>query len=97
MRRIRRTSAAKADLAGIWKYIAMDNLDAAERWLENIDDKLKLLAEFPGAGPRRDDLAPGVRSFTTGNYLIFYREQKDAIEVIRVLHGARDLPEIFGE
>ena len=43
-----------------------------------------------GAGPR-SDIVPGVRSFPVGNYLIFYRETGQGIEIIRVLHGARNL------
>lgn len=95
MLRIKRTPAAKADVLGIWKRIARDNFDAAERWLEKIDRALKLLAELPGAGARREEIAPGMRSFPVGNYLIFYRELKGAIEVVHVIHGARHLPDVF--
>jgi toxin ParE1/3/4 len=97
MARIRRTRKAKADVAGIWRNIALDNFDAAERWLETIDAKVRLLAEFPGLGPSRDELGVGLQSYPVGNYLIFYRRMKGGIEIIRVLHGARDLPEILGE
>ena len=47
-------------------------------------------------GPMRDELAPGLQSFPVGKYLIFYRKMKGGIEIIRVLHGARNLPEVFG-
>ena len=42
-------------------------------------------------GTARDRLAPGLRSFHVGNYLVFYRPVQDRIELVRVLHGARDL------
>ena len=32
---------------------------------------------------------------TVANYAIFYRPLEDGIEVIRIIHGARDLPKLF--
>lgn len=32
-----------------------------------------------------------------GNYLIFYRPIEGGIEVVRVIHGARDLPSVLAE
>lgn len=46
-------------------------------------------------GRKRDELVPNLRSFPVGNYLIFYRPINQGIEVLRVLHGARDIPSIF--
>jgi toxin ParE1/3/4 len=46
-------------------------------------------------GTARDNLAPGLRSFPVGNYLVFYRITPEGIEVARVLHGARDLRAVF--
>jgi toxin ParE1/3/4 len=50
-----------------------------------------LLSEFPGLGRPRDELAESLRSFPVGNYVIFYLPLGDGINVIRVLHGARDI------
>jgi len=44
---------------------------------------------------RREELAPGVQSFPFGRYVIFYHALGDAIEIVRVLHGARDIESIF--
>ena len=96
MPRAKRTKEAKREVAQAWRYIAERNFDAAERWLETIDAKVKLLAQFPGFGQRRDDLAPSVQSFPVGNYLIFYRRIKSGIEVLHVLHGAQDIRRFFG-
>ena len=95
MARARRTKEAKRDVAQSWRYIAERNPDAADRWLEKIDAKVKLLAQFPGIGRRREELAPELQSFPVGNYLIFYRQVKGGIEVLRVLHGAQDLRRFF--
>lgn len=93
---ILRTRQAEADLLEIWLYIAEEGgLPAADRVLLSVDQKCQALAGSPGMGRRREELAPGLRSFPVGNYVVFYRVREDAIEVIRVLHGARDIEAIF--
>jgi toxin ParE1/3/4 len=54
-----------------------------------------VLANQSGSGRRREELAPGILSFPFGRYTIFYRASQDAIEIVRVLHGARDIQSIF--
>jgi toxin ParE1/3/4 len=46
-------------------------------------------------GRRRDELAPGLQSFPLGRYVIFYRALPAATEIVRVLHGARDVESIL--
>ncbi|MEP0924824.1 type II toxin-antitoxin system RelE/ParE family toxin [Leptolyngbya sp. ST-U4] len=86
---------AELDLLDIWDYIADDSLDRADEFLDRIEGKLETLALNPGMGRRREELLPGLRSFPIANYVVFYREIKDGIDVIRVLHGSRDIEEIF--
>jgi toxin ParE1/3/4 len=50
-----------------------------------------MLSRHPLLGRSRTDLHPGLRSFPFGRYVIFYRPLDDGIEVVRVLHGARDI------
>ena len=88
---IQRTEQSEDDLVDIWIYIAHDNPDAADRLLERIDNKCALLAENPELGRSRPDIAPGFRYFPSGSYLILYRTLENGIEVVRVVHGARDL------
>ena len=91
MPRFTRTAAAERDLAEIWDFIAEYNEAAADRTLREIDARCALLAEHPKMGRDRSEIVLGVRSFPVGSYLIFYRETAQAIEIIRVLHGARNL------
>ena len=86
---------AVADLDEIWRFIARDSVERADRFTDHLASKYSLLAEFPLIGQNRDDLAPGVRSLPVGNYLIFYRATSKPIEIVRVLHGARDLDALF--
>jgi toxin ParE1/3/4 len=48
-------------------------------------------------GRRREELLPGLRSFPIGNYVVFYREIKDGVDIIRILRGSRDIEAIFGQ
>jgi toxin ParE1/3/4 len=95
MAQLLKRPAASADLEDIWWYIAQDSPEAADRLLDRIQEKLLSLSQFPHMGASRDDLMPRLRSFSVSNYLIFYFPLEDGIEVIRVLHGARDAEVIF--
>ena len=50
---------------------------------------------FPCLDQNRDEIGPGLRSFVVSPYVVFYRQVEDTIEVLRVLHGARDLGGVF--
>ncbi|MDR9900957.1 type II toxin-antitoxin system RelE/ParE family toxin [Aetokthonos hydrillicola Thurmond2011] len=90
-----RTRLADEDLLEIWSYIAQNNVEAADRIFDKIDQKCQLLSTTPKAGVRRDDLVPGLLCLIEGNYLIFYRIIDETIEILRILHGARNLKAIF--
>lgn len=92
---VQRTEQADEDLMDIWAYIAQDNPRAADRLSDEIESKFILLAEQPYLGPARPDIAPELRYFPVGNYLILYREIAEGIEVARVIHGARRLSNLF--
>ena len=88
---------AKADLGEIWDYIADDSESRADVVIDSIEQKLNLLAEQPSMGRMREILSAGLRSFPVGRYVIFYRPLEDGIDVVRVLHGTRDLEAVFVE
>jgi toxin ParE1/3/4 len=95
MSRVQFTVQAGRDLEEIEEFISLDNPDAAARLLLSIQEKCALLSRQPQMGRSRFELSPELRGFPVGNYLIFYRPAMDGIEVVRVLHGARDIPELF--
>jgi toxin ParE1/3/4 len=84
-------------------YIAQDNLQAADRFLEALERSCELLATMPEMGSRRTFDNPAladvrmmpIKGFE--KHLIFYRASPDGVEVIRIVHGARDLPTLFEE
>lgn len=95
MPRVTVTKEAKQDLRSIWSYIAEDNPSAADRTLDTLNDKIRLLADNPLLGPARPDIAPDLRYLVSDNYLILYRAISDGVDVVRVLHGARNLAALF--
>jgi toxin ParE1/3/4 len=86
---------ASADLTEIWIYIADDSVANADAFIDKLYETIRFLTRQPGSGRRREDLASGILSFSFGRYIIFYRVIVSAIEVVRVLHGARDIENIF--
>lgn len=93
--RVHFSPLAQSDLAEIRHYIAQDRPLAAARLIRSIRDRIRAtIASFPETGQACDALAPGLRSYAIGNYLIFYRVT-DRVEVARVLHGARDIEALF--
>ena len=86
---------ATSDLDEIWLYIAQDNPDAADKFIGELASRFPKLASMPQMGRLREELSPGLRSFPIGRHIIFYRPNKDGVEIVRVLHGARDFPPLF--
>ena len=94
---------ALEDLDLIWSCIAQDNLEAADRVLDAAYRICEVLGGHPEIGRVREfaklDLT-GMRSFVITdfpNYIIFYRSRDGCVEIVRVLHGARDIERIFGQ
>lgn len=85
-----------SDLADIWEYIARDNPDAPDRTLKVLEEKFFLLGQFPELGRERKEYRGNLRSLAVGTYVIFYRVNGADADIIRVLHGSRNLKDIFG-
>lgn len=89
------TVAARHDLLAIWEYLAKDNEAAADPVLDSLDARMQRLADPPLLDPARPDIAPDLRYLVSDNYLILYRLLPAAVEIVRVLHGARNLSAIL--
>jgi toxin ParE1/3/4 len=95
MARVTRRPQAELDILEIWDYIAEDSIVEADRWMDRLDEKLALWATQRMMGRARDELAPGIRSFPFGRYIVFFQPLADGIDVVRVLHGSRDIDTNF--
>jgi plasmid stabilization system protein ParE len=84
---------AGLDLAAIWEFIAQDNVDAADRWIDKLFQAFDGLALNPGLGHKREDLTQrNILFWPVGAYLIVYRLQHGIVEIVAVAHGSRDIP-----
>jgi toxin ParE1/3/4 len=98
MKRFQNTPQAEADLEATTDYYAANNPDAGIRLLDAITARCRQLANQPRQGRDRSDLAPGVRSVVVRQYVIFFRATASGIDVLRVLHGARNITsDLFGD
>lgn len=68
--------------------------DVATRFIGAIEKAFEPLRLFPLSGPARDQLAPGLRVTFHSPYAIYYLQQPEAVVIVRVLHGARDVAAI---
>ncbi len=83
---------SKEDLLGIFEYIARDDINSAERFLEGLIATCELLQKQPEMGARRNDLAKHLRMFVHRKYCIYYHYEpnSDVVRIVRVLHPALD-------
>lgn len=85
---------ADRDLDDIWDYIAQDSVIQADRLWERFKAKLEYLAKWNTFGPPRFELCANCRSYPFEKYCFYFRPTESGIEVLRILHSARDLDQI---
>jgi toxin ParE1/3/4 len=87
---------ARTDLSEIWGYYAkIAGRPKADEIAREISNACRLLEEHAFAGRARDEIRPGLRSIASRPYVIFYRVRGGVGEIVRVLHGRRDLEDMF--
>jgi toxin ParE1/3/4 len=86
---------ARLDLKQVYRHMAEANPTAAAVLVRLIDTKARLIVQSPHIGQGIPELGASLRRFPVGDYLIFYEVTTSGIEVVRILHGARDLETIF--
>jgi len=93
MARLDISPEANRDLVEIGLYIARQSgsRQRADSFLDLIHQTCEMLARQPEMGELRVEFATGrYRSFSVGNYVIYFRPASEGILIARVLHGARD-------
>jgi toxin ParE1/3/4 len=99
-RGLRILPAADADADDIAFFIAQDDLDAALRFYDAMESAYLQIRDRPESCPIYQidhSRLTGLRKFLIQQFdvLIFFRIDADMVEIIRVLHGARDIPSLF--
>jgi antitoxin ParD1/3/4/toxin ParE1/3/4 len=91
------TDPAKQDIRDIIAYIRERNPEAANKVRGELRAAMQTLAAFPYLGHRRDDLTQEpLRFWRVYSYLIVYRPDTKPLQIVRVVHGARDFGQVFG-
>ena len=96
MKRFILSPEAAQDIREIWFYIAQKNLRAARRVRLLLLEACQAVANHPGIGHHREDLTDkAVLFWPVGAYLIVYSSASRPVAIVRVLHGARDIPNVL--
>jgi len=96
MSEYRLSDTAILDLAQIVEYL--QSIDASPRGLlKAIEARCPALARMPESGRSRESFSPGLRTGLVKGYLAFYRIEGDDIQILRILHGRREIKSIFRE
>jgi toxin ParE1/3/4 len=86
---------AESELEAIGDYIAKDSPANAERFIQRLTEKFVVLGRNPHIGRARPELRSDLRSFPYGAYLILYRIMEEGVEIVRVVHAARNLDDLI--
>jgi toxin ParE1/3/4 len=91
MRAIHKYTLAESDLIGIWQYSFEEwGAEQADKYLDELDTNIRLLAGNPELGSKRDYVREGYRVLFINRHAIYYTVTASAIHVIRVLHVQMD-------
>ena len=92
--KLRWSARSLTDLIEIADYIALDDLDAARRWVTRLRDRARKAAAMPGAGRKVPELdRDDIREVFAGTYRIIYRIDHRELVVVTVVEGHQLLPE----
>ena len=93
------STPAVKDLEGIWDYyVNAASRDVANKLLDRLYQSFLLLAQQSYIGKARPELVSGLRSYTVPNtrFIVFHTPRENGVDVVRVVHGSRDLTRLFG-
>lgn len=95
--RVRMTPRARSSLMEIADYLRVEaGKDVAKRVVRRIRDEVEKVGRMPGIGHMREDLASdAVRFRGVYSYLIVYRPDTNPVEVLDIIHGARDVAAVL--
>jgi toxin ParE1/3/4 len=101
-RNIHKHAQAKEDMIEIYAYLLERNERAARMFLSETSKAFDLILKMPGIGRRWESTIAELKELRVitvsrrfHDYLIFYRLVADGVQIVSVLHGARDLPPLI--
>jgi len=94
------SSTAAREFLAIVESIAAESRRAASRFTDAVEDALIRIGRHPLIGAERRELAdPPVRFWTLQQhpYVLIYDAALRPPSILRILHGARDLPDLLSD
>lgn len=90
------SAVAENDLRQTWNFIAEQSVEAADRQEAEFREVFGHLAEMPMIGQRKLEWTDRpVRFWSAGSYWIVYNPETNPVQIVRVLHAARDIPQLL--
>lgn len=90
--------SAQRDLHEAQTYLLQYSLQAADAFDHAVVEACEMLVEFPNAGrTRKEFAAPPAKFWVIGEYVIAYRITARQLQIIAILHAARDIPSILSD
>lgn len=86
---------ASRDLQAIADYFAEVNVAAGQRFLDEFDRRCQQIVSFPNSGRSYSELRANLRGLPLEGYIILYQVITDQVDIVRVVHGKRDLRSLF--
>ena len=91
MARVALRPKALQDLEGIWIYTCETwGEEQADQYILDLNDGFEKLGEHPVAGRVCGDIREGYRKYDIGKHIVFYRQTRKGIEIVRILHQRMD-------
>ncbi|MEL7072243.1 MAG: type II toxin-antitoxin system RelE/ParE family toxin [Cyanobacteria bacterium J06581_3] len=97
MRSLRITAPASQDLEEISDYFLERSVDAGDRFVKAFGQKCQHIARFPFIGKSYGHIRPELRGVLLMDYIVFYSVSDDAIDILRIVSGYRNLQGIFSK
>jgi toxin ParE1/3/4 len=89
------TLQAQDDLADLWNFYERISKALADRKINAVLEEIEELVAFPEMGRSREDIKLGLRVWSSGKHLIFYRVTQSELLIERVIHGHQDIEALF--
>jgi len=87
----------RLELLEIGETIEAESPERAATFVRELEARARNVALHPRIYRSRPDIAPGIRLVAHGNYVILFRLRNDDVEILHIVHGARDLKRLFEE
>jgi len=89
--------SARLDLNQISNYFLSRNIQVGERLFQQFNEKCQQLTQFPQMGRSYAHIRPYLRGLPLDGYIIIYQFLGNKVEILRIVHGSRDLMALFSQ